>query len=138
MPELTEDEIQQLRALLPQANAEEAAEIIEEATEIIEEAPATGEGAEIVEEATEIIEEAAEVIQEEEISENESISENPESGSESAPADIADSADDAAGGVDVEPIIVPSGESDAISADSSYADDAPKSTHWWYRTFGRR
>ncbi len=139
MSDFTEEEIQQLRALLPQANAEEAAEIAEEAAEIIEEEiAAAAPDEELIEDAAEIIEDAADVVTEEEI--NEPISENSESGefaSGGGPdAPDVDSGGIDAAGIDVAPIVADS-SADGISADFDYADSPPKPSHWWYRKLGR-
>lgn len=139
MDQLTEDEIQKLRALLPQANAEEAAEIIEEATEIIDEETLPGNesppDAEVIEEATEIIEEAAEIVEEEET--HESVSEDSESG-EPPPEFGADGAADASGESDTTEVVPIVDIPPAVSASVEYADEPPRASHWWYRPLGRR
>jgi hypothetical protein len=138
MPEITDEEyeeLQKLRALIPQATPEEAEEIVEEAAEIIEEAANEPEpDPEVIEEATEIIEEATEIVEEN----NGSVQPDSESGSESDAEYYASPSDDASGGIDVEPIYAEPDGSDAVPTNSGHADNPPRSTHWWYRTLGRR
>jgi hypothetical protein len=134
MPELTEEEIEKLRALIPQATPEEAEEIIEEAAEIIEEEanePAPDD--EIIEDATEIIEDATEIIE----VENGSISEDSESGESDSEYNPAPAVD-APGGVDVEPIYASPDGAVTVPAGNGYSDDPPRATHWWYRPLRRR
>lgn len=135
LPELTEEEIEQLRALLPQATPEEASEIIEEAAEIIEEETKEPEpDEELIEEAAEVIEEAQEIVEEE----IEPISENPESGPESDSEYGGTSADNASGEFDVSPIYANVDGADAVPATASHADVSPRSSHWFYRPLRRR